>query len=326
MIRWIALAIFFAIGVASAPAAAGQAPQLPSAVAELRTQDARVLTLGYRLKTGNARYCQDATSTAGLLLHDMALYKDGETLRRILGLGSDVGVQALVSGGPAERAGVRIDDTVIAIGTSDVADFALEDGKPWTRIEAIRAETERLLDETGSLSITVLRGTGPIVLDIEGVPACRSRFEIGDDSRAVADGHRVVIGSRFVGIDYPDPLLAAVLAHEMSHNLLRHRAWFDANGGRKQKAVRLTEREADRLSPWLLANAGFDPRAGAEFFSKWGPVHGGWIFRARSHDGWDERVEFIEAEIAEMETLGSTDWSQHFVKEKLPGKVRVAGR
>ena len=47
-----------------------------------------------------------------------------------------------------------------------------------------------------------------------------------------------------------DPLLAAVLAHELAHNVLKHRAWFDANGGRKRKAVRMTEREADiAMSP-----------------------------------------------------------------------------
>ncbi len=320
----IALAILFAIGVAGSPLSAQQ--QLPSAIADLRTQDARVLTLGYRLVTGNARYCHDATSAAGLLLHDMALYKDGDSLRGILGLSGDIGVQALVAGGPAERAGLQVDDTVIAIGTMQITDFPLDKDKAWTRIEAIRAESERLLDEAGHLPITVLRDNAPVKLTIEGVPACRSRFEIGDDSRAVADGHRVVIGSEFAGIDYSDPLLAAVLAHELSHNLLRHRAWFDANGGRKRKAVRLTEREADRLSPWLLANAGFEPSAGAAFFSKWGPRHGGWIFRNRSHDGWDERVAFIEAEIARIETVGSADWSQHFIKEKLPGKVAVPGR
>ena len=285
-----------------------------------------MLRLGYRLVTGNARYCADATHTAGLLLHDVRAYGNGDELRRVLGLSGDIGVQALVPDGPATRAGLKVDDTIIAIGAMQVAEIVLDGAKSWERIETIRAESERLLAETGSLPLTVLRADGPAEIAIEGVPACRSRFEIGDDGRAVADGHRVVIGADFAGIDYSDPLLAAVLAHEFGHNLLRHRAWMDANGGRKRKAVRLTEREADRLMPWLLANAGFEPQAAAEFFEKWGPRHGGWIFRARSHDGWDERVEFVAAEIARMEALGSTDWSEHFLKEELPGDVAVEGR
>ena len=185
----------------------------------------------------------------------------------------------------------------------------------------------RLLDETGALPITLLRDGQPVSLLIAGTTACRSRFEVGLGGRAVADGHRVVIGPEFGAIDYPEPLLAALVAHEFAHNLLRHRAWFDANGGRKQKAVRLTEREADRMIPWLLANAGFDPAAGAQFFKKWGPWNDGWIFRARTHDGWDERAENIEAELPLIEAVvaaeGGADWSQHFRREELPAPKRA---
>lgn len=311
----------------SAPASTALRPPLPAEIAELRAQDERVLNLGYRLVTGNAPYCADATHSAGLLLHDMRAYGDADELRRVFGLSGDIGVQALVPGGPADRAGVLVDDTVLAIGDMAVADIPMEDDKPWQRTEIIRAEAERLLAETGTLPLTVNRLQGPAAIVIEGTPACRSRFEIGEGGRAVADGHRVVIGPDFAAIDYADPLLAAVLAHEFAHNLLGHRAWFDANGGRKRKAVRLTEREADRLMPWLLINAGFDPRAAMRFFEEWGPRHGGWIFRARTHDGWDERVEFIEAELPLIERLQqgarTVDWSQHFVREELPGSKRA---
>lgn len=312
-----------------APSPMLRAP-LPDDVAQLRAQDARVLALGYRLLTGNARFCEDATSSAGLLLHDMAAYGSGDRLRGVLGLAGDVGVQALVSGGPAHQAGLLVDDTVLAIGTMRIADIPTEDAEPWERIETIRAEAERLLAISGRLPITVMRSEGPATIEIEGVPACRSRFEIGEGGRAVADGHRIVIGPDFAAIDYSDPLLAAVLAHELAHNLLRHRAWFDANGGRKRSTVRLTEREADRLMPWLLANAGFDPVAGARFFERWGPRHGGWIFRKRTHDGWDERVEFIEAELPLIASLterqGEADWATLFRREDLPERQQQAAR
>ena len=291
---------------------------------DLRAKDTRVLTIGYRLVTGNARYCENTTYADGLLLHDVGAYADADGLRTILGLTGDVGVQALVPGGPAQRAGLRLDDTVIAIGDLRIADIPNENAKPWERIETIRAETERLLAETGTLPVTVLREGAPVVLTIEGVPACPSRFEVGLGKRAVADGHRVVIGPEFVGMDYPEALLAGIVAHEFAHNLLRHRAWFDAYGKRTRKGVRLTEREADRLSPWLLANAGLDPDGGAKFFERWGPRHGMWIFRDRSHDAWDERVENMAAEIPRIESLmkseGTADWPRHFRREKLPSR------
>lgn len=311
---------------ASEPEAA-QRESLPANVVELRSKDARVLTLGYKLATGNARFCENTTHDVGMLLHDVGAYKDRDALREILGLAGDIGVQALVPGGPAERAGVRVDDTVIAIGDLTIADIPNEDAKRWERIEIIRTEAERLLDETGALPLTLLRDGRATTLAIQGTPACRSRFEVGLSGRAVADGHRVVIGPEFEGIDYPDPLLAGLVAHEFAHNVLRHREWFDANGGRKRKSIRLTEREADRLSPWLLANAGLDPRGAQTFFETWGPRHGGWIFRARTHDGWDERAENIAAELPVIEALlaseGSADWSRHFRREELPVSKRA---
>ncbi len=308
-------------GIATPPVA--RAP-LPAEVIELRNKDTRVLTIGYRLVTGNARYCETKTYAAGLLLHDVGAYGDSDGLRKTLGLQGDVGVQALVPGGPAQQAGLHVDDTVIAIGDLSIADIPNENAKRWERIETIRAETERLLSETGTLPLTVLREGAPVVVTIEGVPACPSRFEVGLGKRAVADGHRVVIGPEFVGIDYPEALLAGIVAHEFAHNMLRHRAWFDAYGKRTGKGVRLTEREADRLSPWLLANAGLDPRGGVEFFKKWGPRHGMWIFRDRSHDAWDERAENMAAELPQIELLmeseGGADWSRHFHREKLPSR------
>ena len=94
------------------------------------------------------------------------------------------------------------------------------------------------------------------------------------------------------------------------------------NGGRQQKTVRLTEREADRLMPWLLVNAGFEPSAASAFMETWGPRHGGWIFRKRTHDGWDERRDFIEAEFPLIESLvaetGKADWAEHFRREDMP--------
>ena len=128
-------------------------------------------------------------------------------------------------------------------------------------------------------------------------------------------GAQVVISSRKQEVCDE---VAAAIAHELAHNVLQHRAWLDANG-RKRSNVRLIEREADRLMPWLLANAGYDPAAAARFMERWGPVHDGGIFRARTHDGWDERVEFIAAEVDKIRELSSNgtaaDWSSRFERE-----------
>ncbi len=85
--------------------------------------------------------------------------------------------------------------------------------------------------------------------------------------------------------------------------------------------MRLTEREADRLMPWLLANAGHEPEAAARFMERWGPRHGGGLFRKRTHEGWDERTDAIRAEVAKVMVLlaseGKADWARHFQRETL---------
>ena len=134
--------------------------------------------------------------------------------------------------------------------------------------------------------------------------------------RASADGKRIVIGRALVEDLPEDDLLAAVLAHELAHNLLGHRVRLDAEG-RTWGNIRATEREADRLSVWLLASAGYDPRAAVRFFERWGPKNDFGIFTTPDHDRWRSRIKQIEAELVRMEAArrarGVADWSRDFV-------------
>ncbi|NNC59184.1 MAG: hypothetical protein HKO05_04235 [Erythrobacter sp.] len=296
------------------------ADELPAGFGELRTKDARVARIGYELTTGNAAFCDDLTPATGLLLHDLGAYPSGALMRTSLGLSGDIGIQAVVPGSPAEHAGLVPDMTVASIAGLNVKTMPLDTNKRWQRLESVRVAIARRLAADGRIDVRVAGGD---TIALEGVPACSSRFEVGPlKKRAVADGHRVVIGDEFPGHGWPDELLAGVMAHELAHNILGHRAWFDVHG-RKQKWVRLTEREADRLAPWLLANAGYEPEAAVRFMQTWGPEHSGGIFRKRTHEGWDERVEHIAAEvplvIARISAAGRADWRTHFQREPLPG-------
>ncbi|MHA6332312.1 M48 family metalloprotease [Qipengyuania sp. CAU 1752] len=293
---------------------------LPAGFTELRAKDARVARIGYELTTGNAAFCDAVTPATGLILHDLGAYASGTLMRASLGLSGDIGIQAVVPGSPAHHAGLGPDMTVASIAGLNLESMPLDPDKRWQRLETVRGTIAERLAEDGRID---LRVAGEDSITLEGVPACSSRFEVGPlKKRAVADGHRVVIGDEFPGHDWPDELLAGVMAHELAHNILAHRAWFDVHG-RKQKWVRLTEREADRLAPWLLANAGYEPQAAVRFMQIWGPEHSGGIFRKRTHEGWDERVEHIAAEVplvnVRISANGHADWRTHFQREPLPG-------
>lgn len=285
----------------------------------LRRLDERLLAIGWRLVSGNAAFCDEARPAIGLLLLDTAAYSRPDAVRTALGLAGPVAVQAAGPGAPAHAAGLRPGDEIAAIDGIDVADIPAESANDWRRLVRLHDIIETSLAADGKVELTLRDGRR---LDIAGMAACRSRFEIVTGESAVADGRRVVIGRDFAGFGYRESELAAAIAHELAHNLLGHPDWLDARG-RKRRDIRMTEREADRLMPWLLANAGYDPHAALRFMRRWGPRHGGGLFRKRTHDGWDERSDMIEAESGLVEARlangAAADWAHHFRRESPDG-------
>lgn len=330
--RSLALAVLAAAGGSTALSAA-QAEAVvakPHPVEVFQQKEDLLFRIGYRLATTNAAFCENARPTSGLLIHDAHSYGDPDAIRRALGLAGDLGVQSVAPGSPVASIGLHTNDTIEAIDGKTIEQHWPRSEPRWKRVFAVRDAIEEALAK-GPLAISWRITDGSHRSGtLEGVPACPTRFELVDSKKnAVADGKRVLVGENFPGFSYDEETFAAAIAHEMAHNIFGHAATFGEIGW-KRKLVRLSERDADRMMPWLLANAGYDPRAAIRFMQTWGPKHGGWIFRKRTHDGWDERVEFIEAEIAGIEAAraqspdGLADWSSHFVSELSPALARRA--
>lgn len=314
----LALAPMLAPAASAHAATSSELAETRAALAALQADDLRLQSVGWRLASGNAPFCRDAPLAIGLLMQDMAGYGQPDAIRSAAGITGDVAVQASAAGSPAALAGLQANTEILAIGDFQVTNLPRAGARNWQRLLTLNEHLDRALS-LGPATLTLRENGLAVTRKITGVPACRSRFELLDDGgRAAADGHRVVIGREFVGIEYAEEEFAAAVAHELAHNVLYHRLWLEENG-RKRRNIRLTEREADRLTPWLLANAGYDPAAAADFMRRWGPRHDGGLFRARSHDGWDERVEYIEAELpairAAMAASGQADWSTLFRRE-----------
>lgn len=292
-------------------------------MAQWQQREGRLFAIGWKLGVGNAPFCKNTKPAAGWLLHDAAAYSDAAGVRRALSLKGDIAVQAVAPGSPAEKAGMRANDALVSVNEVLVREhFPVSDPR-WQRLQDVReaVDTELALASPVITAWTTSQGEARVA-DIPGTPACATTFELsGSGKGAVAEGSRVIFGQDFPGFAYPDAEFAAAIAHELAHNVLEHRAWLDA-AGRKQSNIRATEKEADRLMPWLVANAGYPPEAARDFMAKWGPRHAGGLLRKRTHDGWDERVEFIEAEIALIRPLmaktGRADWSRYFVREPAP--------
>ena len=178
-----------------------------------------------------------------------------------------------------QPAGVLLDDAVAALNGTAISGVraaeleAIDQPASYRPVAWADATLRTRAWALAPVSLTVQRDGAPVDVTLTGTPACRSRFELRPTGEygASADGDIVGITSAMLGFMVDDDELAAILAHEMAHNLLEHRKRLNAAGiqrglmqqlGRNARLTLATEIEADRLSIWLMANAGYDP-AGA---------------------------------------------------------------
>lgn len=314
----LAGALLFAAPLAAQPAPAIDYTAERAAIGRFQDADQRLQDVGWRLVRGNVGFCPRVVPSVGLQLQDMASYGAPGIARKALGLNRDFAVQTAARGSPAALAdGVTRNREIVRLERLDPNAWPAGKAMDWQRLVWAHDHVEAMLAEHGGIAIGFADGAE---VRLQPVEVCASRFELmGEGDKAVADGNRVVIGIDFPAFAYPEEeLFAALVAHELAHNVLGHGAWLDTHG-RSRRHVRRTEREADRLMPWLLANAGYDPAAAARFWDRWGRKHDSGLLMVRNHDGWDERVEFVTAELPLIAGLvareGRADWRSHFRRE-----------
>ncbi|WP_296717649.1 hypothetical protein [Erythrobacter sp.] len=318
-----------AASLAAPLAAATDVPKIDAAaeraaIGVYQDADQRLQDIGWTLARGNVGFCPRVVPSIGLQLQDMASYGAPAIARAALGLMGDFAVQTAARGSPAALSGAFARNReIVRLERFDPNQWpTTTPAMNWHRLVWAHDHIEAMLTEHGGIAIGFADGEEARVTPVE---VCATRFELmGDGGKAVADGTRVVIGIDFPAFAYPEEdVFAALVAHELAHNFLEHDAWLDRNR-RTRRHVRRTEREADRLMPWLLANAGYDPAAAVTFMTRWGSRHDAGILMIRDHDGWDERAEFIEGElplVAErMASEGRADWRTHFAREIDPAK------
>lgn len=299
-----------AMAPATPPAA--ESPPPKAFFEALRAADLRLATIGYRLTSANVALCDRRQLQLGMPIH--ALNQYGTDARpnamAVFGFETLIAVEAVVPGGPAARAGIAAGDSIVALGDRKLPAIGAAQG---TETPADRDAAEAIVAAlpTGRpVPVMLLRGGKPLTVAVPAEPGCRSRFEIllGSGLGASADGAVVQIGERFFE-GYSDAEIAVVVAHELAHNILRHRDRLDAAKvsrgltaelGRNGRLIRQTEDEADRLGVYLLANAGYDPRSAPQFWrTKGGNVDGG-LFRSRTHASSKSRATALDALVAEI--------------------------
>lgn len=300
--------------ILAAAASASASAQGDPGLENLRAADMRLASIGYRLSVGAAALCDRLEPGLGIQLHTLGQYPPDsrDRVRAHFGFAGNVAIEGVVPGSPADRAGLKQDDTVAAIG--GVALPAGPSGEASTAPFVALYEAIAALPPDRPVEMTVIRAGERLRLSIPPVPACRTRYElkIADDFDARANGAFVQITSRYL-TETPAELLPALVAHELAHNILRHAARLDAAGaefgllsgfGRNAGLFRQAEIQADILAVHLLARAGYDPAIAVRFRREMGPKQLAGMIRSRSHPPLGDRIAIAEAEAAKIAAAG----------------------
>lgn len=271
----------------------------------LRAFDSRVATIGHRLAVASLDLCPDREWRPGVVLHHLSQYSGAsrEAAVRAFGLDRGPGVLALAAGGPGERAGLRPDDILLAV---DGVPLPTPANRSFEAMEPLLDAFERAFSD-GAATLDLLRGGRPVTIQVPAELGCATRFQAiparSPDARA--DGRYVQLHDGLARYVRDDSELAAVIAHEFAHNVLRHKARLDAlqvrrgasgNFGRNAVLIRETEVEAERLSVYLLHRAGFDPEAAVRFWTHFGR-RGLNFLKSPTHPSWRRRIALFEEEI-----------------------------
>ena len=309
----LALAVTGTPGAASAPER-GDELQLANA----QHLDARLAAIIYRLAAANADKCPQIMPGTGFVIHTLEQYPAAlyPAARTVFGFETSLAIGVVVPGSPADSAGLRVNDSIVAINGTPVREAAKgEHGTSLRRDEIERALVR--LPAQAPIAVRVRRSGQTLDLTLTPRPACRTRHEVrfGLKDIAWSDGETIQFSDQFTA-SAEDQALAAIAAHELAHTALEHNRKLQAKApsvphksgaSRKVGAVRAAEDEADLYSLAILRDAGFDPRIVPAFWRGAGRKLGGGILRKRTHASPAERARMLDLEI---EKVMSGDLSQ----------------
>lgn len=291
--------------------AATESHALADGLRRLRALDARVAAVAYRIASANRELCSEQAPLPGIVLHSAAQYgrKARAAARAAFDLGDAPSINVVVPGSPADRAGLRSDDRLVAVNGIAFPPSPVDDGE--ARFDPLPAAMIGEALGRGPAAIDIERAGTPMTVTLTAGNGCAGEVQLipSASTDAGADGHYVHVTSAIVEYVERDDELAVVIAHEMAHNILRHRQWLDAQNvdrgllrifGRNASRIRQTETEADRFGLYLLARAGYDIEAAPAFWERFGRDHGYGIFSEPTHPRGGTRAARLREVIAEI--------------------------
>lgn len=258
----------------------------------LRRDLARVAHIEWRLRSAAGLTCPRQAADAGVMFDDRRAYerRDWPLLETMLGMKGDPVVISVAPGSPADLAGLREGDEVIAVGGSPIDAIM-------ARRKAGALVADALLEEIAdtapdaALAIDIRRSGTAQQLIVRPVRHCAARMVLFTDRKidAHSDQRNVAISTGMVAFAQTDDRLALAAGHELAHVIHGDRA----GGG--LSARRRMEDAADELGLRLMECAGYDRDEGLGLFERLGKRDWLGFLRAPTHRSWSARVASLRA-------------------------------
>ena len=302
--------------------------QQEAVLQRLRQQDQQLATITFRLGQAGAGLCDRSGPVSGLVLHHPAQY--GAPIRPharlVFDMADDLAIMAVASGSPAEAAGLKAGDRLMAVNGQafpPVQPPIPRTGSYWPLEQA-----KRRLDiemRKGPVRLSILRAGA--ALEARLVPAFQcateAQLQVSNEVRALADDKRVFVTTAMVRYARNDDELALFVAHELAHSYLGH-GRPDRSSGQLRPALgpgpdglRRRESEADYLGLYLAARAGYNAEAAPALWRQLGADFPAVRLRSRTHPGSLERVVAMRATLAEIRqkrAAGSPLWPERSIR------------
>lgn len=258
----------------------------------LRTSLRRVAEVQWRLTGAAGELCPVRTSAIGVVIDGIDSYRpqDRDYVSRTLKMSNLPQIAAVVSGSPAERAGVVVGDSIAAIGGRDISTMKASATGQVLLADVIDAEVAALPSEK-PVNLTLVRDGQTITVAIAAVARCSARIALKTEGGldAYSDANNIAITAELVAAARNDDEIALVAGHELGHIIARD------GRTRTLSAHRLIEDRADAIGFDLSYCAGYDPIKGLDLWRRVGRRDLLRWFRLPTHRSFAKRVQLLSA-------------------------------
>lgn len=261
----------------------------------LRGQMQRTADVSYRIGQAAQSQCPIKGAAIGLSLDFIGAYeeKDRDTIKTSLAMADYPQIAAVARGSPADRAGLRGGDELLALDGVDALQAA-----PGLKDKALLAdELERRLSagwRSNPINFLVRRNGELLQVRLKPEVGCAARVVIKTDLgiTAFSDGTNIAVSSKLIEFAKNDDELALIIGHELGHVINQD---GDASGLQQR---RFMEDRADAVGATLVKCAGYDVEKALQFWVRRDAQDWLRLLRSPTHRSRGDRVRLMRVAAA----------------------------